>query len=124
MITFDKRKQYMGYEVVNSYFVTKELKFYGIVKMLVREIDLNGKIEKTMPMTSQAIAFYPYEDDRDLEGCSSPLYRELKEAYPDCTPHHDVDGYHIVPTLIHKKFKHFGTVGVIKRERELSLEAG
>lgn len=118
MITFDKRKQYMGYPVVKSYFITKTLECFGVVKLLVREIEIQGEVKRTMPMTSQAIAFYPYQQTEDLNGHSSQLYKELKEAYPDCTPHHDVDGYQIVPTLIHKKFHHFGTVGVRKLERQ------
>lgn len=109
-VIFDKRKQYRGYEVVRSYYRTKQIRGFGRVKLLVREIDVNGELQKTMPMTSQAIAFYRYESEKDLKSRSSPLYRELKELYPDCTPHHDVDGFYIVPTPIHRAFKHFGAV--------------
>lgn len=114
---FDKRKQFMGYEVVRSYYRTREVEGFGTIKLLTRIIMVDGKPRKTMPFTSQAIAFYRYQDDRDLLGHNSPLYQELKFAYPDCTPHHDVDGYYIVPTPIHQAFRHFGTIGTEKRNR-------
>ena len=105
----------MGYEVVRSYFETREIDCFGAVKLLIREIIVDDEPRRTMPMTSQAIAFYPYDDIREIRGRNTPQYRELKRLYPDCTPHHDVDGYHIVPTLIHRAFPHFGPIAAEER---------
>lgn len=118
MITFDKRKTYMGYPVVNSYYESRDVEPYGKIRLLVREIEINGEIKRTMPFTSQAVAFYKYQDINDLTKHNTWLYQYIKEVYPDCTPHHDVDGYQVVPTLIHRAFPHFGTVGLAKYERQ------
>lgn len=104
--------------MVNSYYETKDIQGYGKIKLLVREVELFGRIIKTMPMTSQSMEHFEYHSEKDLIGRGSPLYRKIKELYPDCTPHHDNTGYHVVPTVIHRAFKHDGTVIVKKLERE------
>lgn len=110
MVVFDRRKQYMGYKVVKSFFEQKHVDGYGLVKVLIRLIDVKGDIRRVASFHSHAIAFYKYESKSDMVKRGTSQYRELKKRYPECTPHHDLDGFKIVPMSIHRAFRHTGPI--------------
>lgn len=112
----DRRKYYLGHKVIKSFYEKKHIDNFGEVKVLVRNIVVDNKRKRVISFYSHKVAFHKYREHDEMHKRGTKFYRTLKRKYPDCTPHHDLKGYAIVPTAIHSAFRHTGTVALKNKE--------